>query len=388
MIYTVPHYYRQFCCLASSCPDTCCAGWGIAIDSESLRKYRNTKGALGNRLYHSINWKESSFRQHHRRCAFLNDHNLCDLYTEAGPASLCRTCRTYPRHVEEFEGCREISLSLSCIEAAKIILSCKDPVRFITRENQREETYHSFDFLLYTKLMDTRELLMEILQNRSLSWQSRISLCLGLVHDFQGRVQKGRLFETDAVLERCRQRMRGGDVRESLTRWRKNHPGPEGGRYQVMRKLFQIFEQMEVLNQEWPVYLRRLREVLYGEGDKAYERQRCAFLNSSWGEEMPLWSEQLMVYFVFTYFCGAVYDERPYGKLKLAVAGTLVIEEMFQALWVLEEANLEFMDLVDGAHRYSKEVEHSDRNKTILEQKLTFDEAFSLTSLLKAVNGL
>ena len=31
--------------------------------------------------------------------------------------------------------------------------------------------------------------------------------------------------------------------------------------------------------------------------------------------------EQLMVYFVFTYFCGAVYDEQAYGKLKFAVAG-------------------------------------------------------------------
>ena len=30
--------------------------------------------------------------------------------------------------------------------------------------------------------------------------------------------------------------------------------------------------------------------------------------------------EQLMVYFVFTYFCGAVYDEQAYGKLKFAVA--------------------------------------------------------------------
>ena len=27
--------------------------------------------------------------------------------------------------------------------------------------------------------------------------------------------------------------------------------------------------------------------------------------------------EQLMVYFVFTYFCGAVYDEQAYGKLNL-----------------------------------------------------------------------
>ncbi|MEI3218527.1 MAG: flagellin lysine-N-methylase [Lachnoclostridium sp.] len=63
------------------------------------------------------------FRQDsEKRCAFLNDDNLCDLYTELGKDSLCKTCSPYPRHVEEFEGVREITLSVSCPEVAKILL--------------------------------------------------------------------------------------------------------------------------------------------------------------------------------------------------------------------------------------------------------------------------
>ena len=54
MIYTVPHYYNGFKCIASECPDTCCAGWGIMIDRASLKKYRNMDGAFGSRLHHSI----------------------------------------------------------------------------------------------------------------------------------------------------------------------------------------------------------------------------------------------------------------------------------------------------------------------------------------------
>lgn len=38
--------------------------------------------------------------------------------------------------------------------------------------------------------------------------------------------------------------------------------------------------------------------------------------------------EQLMVYFVFTYFCGAVYDEQAYGKLKFAVSGCILIRAL------------------------------------------------------------
>ena len=32
-----------------------------------------------------------------------------------------------------------MTLCLSCIEAARIILGCEEPVRFITREDERQE---------------------------------------------------------------------------------------------------------------------------------------------------------------------------------------------------------------------------------------------------------
>ena len=112
-----PNYYKEFSCIAGACPDTCCAGWQIVIDDQTLKKYQHFKGPFRNRLHNDIDWKEHVFRQYNRRCAFLNEENLCDIYTEAGPEMFCRTCRNYPRHIEEFEGLREISLSLSCPEA-------------------------------------------------------------------------------------------------------------------------------------------------------------------------------------------------------------------------------------------------------------------------------
>ncbi len=88
----------------------------------------------------------------------LNDDNLCDLYTGMGPDSLCWTCKTYPRHIEVFDGVREVSLCLSCIEAARIILGTKEPVRFLSSENEKEESCEDedFDFFLYTKLQEAR----------------------------------------------------------------------------------------------------------------------------------------------------------------------------------------------------------------------------------------
>ena len=63
MLYTYPHYYRKFQCIASECEDTCCAGWEIMIDDKALEKYKKAKGPVGNRLKNSINWKEGSFLQ-------------------------------------------------------------------------------------------------------------------------------------------------------------------------------------------------------------------------------------------------------------------------------------------------------------------------------------
>ena len=103
MRYVKPHYYDDFQCTADRCPDTCCAGWQIVIDEDSLEKYSQERGPFGNRLYASIDWEEGIFRQRKGRCSFLDENNLCDLYKELGKDALCKTCRMYPRHVEEYE---------------------------------------------------------------------------------------------------------------------------------------------------------------------------------------------------------------------------------------------------------------------------------------------
>ena len=155
MLYTIPDYYHEFSCIAGECEDTCCAGWQIVADEAALKKYKKVTGSFRKRLRKSINWKEGTFKQDkNKRCAFLNDENLCDMYTALGEKSLCRTCKMYPRHVEEFEDVREMTLSVSCPEVARILLGKKEPVRFLTYESNKEEEYDDFDPFLYSKLVE------------------------------------------------------------------------------------------------------------------------------------------------------------------------------------------------------------------------------------------
>ena len=380
MLITIPHYYNQFRCIAGECPDTCCAGWQIVIDDVTRRKYQNYKGPFGNRLHNSIDWKESAFRQYDRRCAFLNEDNLCDIYQEAGKDMLCKTCRNYPRHMEEFEGSREISLSLSCVEAARLILGCEEPVRFLTTERDGEEEYEDFDFFLYTKLEDARDVIIKILQNRQYVIEVRMGAVLALAHDLQRRISRQELFLVDGLLDRYQKEGALARLEKKLETCRIT--GEE--RFLRMKELFGFFGELEVLKADWPEYVVACQERLFKNGKEAYAKMRRQFLE----QKMPQWDillEQLMVYFVFTYFCGAVYDERAYEKMKLAAVSTLLIAELAMAAWTKDQSLPVLEVFIDAGHRYAKEVEHSDLNLNRLEGLFREKKVCRLESLLGIV---
>ena len=83
------------------------------------------------------------FFQYGSRSAFLNEEDLCDIQKELGESYLCDTCKMYPRHVEEYEGLREYSLSLSCPKAAEMILENKNKVKInnTSRNNNKKLQY-------------------------------------------------------------------------------------------------------------------------------------------------------------------------------------------------------------------------------------------------------
>lgn len=342
------------------------------IDPTSLKKYRQTKGRLGSRLHNEIDWEEGAFRQYEKRCAFLNEENLCDLYIEGnGSGMFCKTCRLYPRHVEEFEGLREISLSLSCPEAANLILGCEEPVRFLEAENpDREETYEEFDFFLFTKLKDARTLIFQILQNREYPIRLRMAIVLALAHDLQERIDKNALFEIDGLLKRYEKERVWTWFQEKLD----NLDTEEKTQQEVCGNLFVILNHLEVLRDDWKGYVKEAKNMLLESELSAEQRKE---FESVFTEKIM---EQLMVYFVFTYFCGAVYDEQAYGKLKFAVAGCILIRALAKGVF-LKNGTLEFSDVAEAARRYAREVEHSDFNKCKMEQMLQDEGKFGLEKL-------
>lgn len=376
MQYTVPHYYKKFRCISGECPDTCCAGWQIQIDPASLRKYRKIKGPLGNRLKNEINWKEGCFRQYNGRCAFLNENDLCDLYLEGGGTrAFCRTCRTYPRHIEEFEGLREISLSLSCPAAADLILNCGEPVRFIHAEDEKEdEPYEDFDFFLFTKLEDARSLILRILQDRAHPFSLRAAASLALAHDLQQRIDKNALFEADSLFDRYSSpgMWTWFEARLSALELSEDHTEKRNA---TENALFSILDRLEVLRDDWMPYLVDARRTL--KNAPALQREEERFFSDLFTDQT---SEQLLVYFVFTYFCGAVYNGNACGKMKFSFAGMILIRELVRAEW-LRNPDITRESILRTACRYAREVEHSDQNKFLMEELLDDEDRFGLEEL-------
>ena len=383
MYYRKPQYYDNFTCIADRCPATCCAGWQIVIDEKSLEKYNHVQGEFGIRLQKSIDWEEGVFHQYNRRCAFLNKENLCDLYRELGAEGLCDTCRLYPRHIEEFEEVREFSLSLSCPVAAEMILGQKEPVHFLEEADEalEEEDYEDFDSILYDWLEEAREVLFGILQNRKLSIATRMALILNTADLAQKALDHGTLLELDLEAEIQDFLGRSQTIKKKKT---------ETEFLEIRKKMLKDLQKLEVLREEWPRILERLEQQLYAQDEGHYQQIRQEFCRQMQGTEeqkqqWEIYKEQLLLFFLYTYFCGSVYDDMIYTKAVLAVFSVLWIEELAMDRWLFQGRELEFQDLVEVAYTYAREIEHSDENLNLLEEFFDTRSIYSPEKMMKVL---
>lgn len=358
MQYRKPSYFDKFKCTADKCPDTCCAGWQIVIDEQALDCYIGEKGSFGNRLLNGIDWREGCFLQCGGRCSMLNDNNLCDLVTELGEDALCETCHRYPRHVEEFEGLREWSLSLSCPVAAELILECEEQLRLIEEtdeaEDPLEEEFEDFDYFLFMQLEEARKVLFRIVRKRKMALEARMSLLLELAEEMQNCLDEDRLYDMDNLIASY-----GEKEYDSIE--------DAKSRFAEMQKQFMVFDRLERLREEWTDILEETRRTLYTDGE-TYCKIRNAFLAEY--EFRECFRENILLFFLYTYFCGAVYDDWIYSKVAMAVFSVSFIEEFVMCKWFLADKNISWKECIELAYRYAREVEHSDENLNALEEWL------------------
>jgi lysine-N-methylase len=131
-----PEYAERFRCIGPACEDSCCQGWAVPVDQPTFEKYQSLPASpLRILLDESLERTPDSPNPLHfarikmqlsHECPFFTAERLCRIQAELGEDFLSRTCATYPRIVSSIDNLTEKALSLSCPEAARLVLL--DPI--------------------------------------------------------------------------------------------------------------------------------------------------------------------------------------------------------------------------------------------------------------------
>lgn len=377
----VPKYFKDFKCIASECEDTCCAGWGIVIDDETYKKYQKVEGAFGDRLRNEIvhDGGENIFVLKGNDCPFLNENKLCDIYNEVGEDALCYTCKQYPRYMEEFGGLREIGISLSCPEAARIILRDSKKAEFELNENEEEvNSYNDINAKLYIELMQCRGRVLSILQNRNIDLNIRAAIVLLFVKEIQDKIDESEISDIKLVREKYSD---DNYIKEAINSLEK-YKNSEDDKYNNVHEYFNVFKGLKHINPNDPLGLDdAIRYFWQSEDDKEiYLYKNKAF--NKYYEESIYKFEHILVYFIFRYFMKAVFDYDVSAKVKTAIVSYLMIRELCVVRFT-EEGELTDADIVDISHMYSKDIEHLEENIEALAEVFETNDVFAVDEMIR-----
>ena len=153
-----------------------------------------------------------------------------------------------------------------------------------------------------------------------------------------------------------------------------------------MRKT--VVPEMEVLRPGWQEYLKNCLTPLYNRNTdpQSDSGNLYSWQKSEFDFSYPDWQiqeEQLLVYWIYTYFCGAVYDDEIFAKVKMAVVCTLFIHELNVGTYLKNNRQFKLDDQIRICYQFSRELEHSDLNLNRFEELMSEKEIFSFENLLK-----
>ena len=138
-----PDYYKQFRCIGKDCISTCCAGWDIDFDSETVDFYRSRTDAFGEFLNKNIEEKDGTamvIMPETKRCPFLDEDGLCRVYQNYGEEHMSMTCKNFPRRRRLFNNHAICSMSLSCEGLLQLLYDWPQMVTIVTEGSISMET--------------------------------------------------------------------------------------------------------------------------------------------------------------------------------------------------------------------------------------------------------
>lgn len=302
-----PTFYKNFKCIAGDCPDSCCQGWEVDADSDSLEYYETLDNSLEIKKRIDSVLSKDEFDNTiftlapKKRCPFLNDENLCDMHIAIGGEHTPYTCRTFPRFIYDFGATREIGISFSCPVASDMMYNTES-FDFETEVNSDLPTLNDIDAEKYFLLYKGRAEAYKIAKDKNKSIRERLNDLLDL-----GVLLQEKLFPYDEG---------GDDI-----------------------AFFDVFKNPELINPEWK------------EKVENFSLKQVSDTQSN---------ENILMYFLYKYLIQAVYDDDALSKIKMAVLGVLINTYFGEDSWTVHIWSKETEHSQYNMDRYKKLLKNAD----------------------------
>lgn len=319
MLSVCPDYALKFKCLADRCKDSCCVGWEIGIDVETLADYKGLDGELGRRIRQNIDERDGGavFKlSEDGRCPFLDRCGLCDIIKERGEDGVPEICREHPRYYNVLSDRTEWGVGLSCEEAARLILECED----VRGGDTAPSCDECENFLLFA-----RDEACRVLYESTFSVGERLAALIYYAEAVDAALESEEYAEIYPAMP--------------LNSGEKLNTGWGIGDFS---EILRLFTDMDFMNRKF--------------GEKIEKAVDGGAALPSLSKESESFVLRLVAYFLHRYFITAVFDESLTPKVKFAVVSALVI------LCLCGE-DVSETAFIDTAKAYSKEMEYSEENR-------------------------
>ena len=316
MLRVEPDFFADFRCIAARCTDSCCIGWEIDVDAETLQKYEELPGDLGDELRRCIAREDGTAHfvlGEDERCPLLDETGLCRIITALGDGALCDICREHPRFYEWFGSRVEAGLGLCCEEACRLLLNSDRPLTFVEIDDGAPDEPFDGDAELLRTLEPARDRAIALLQDRSLPFFDRLRRFIAYLASVQDELDGFPPEEEPAETEL---------------------PGDHA--------LLALCRRMEPMNDDWPRLVARMEMP----GTPA---------------AVPDWVyERAAVYLTYRWLLKAAFDGDVLGKAMLVTAFLCLLRRMLDsgAAATAEE----------GLRLLSRQIEYSEVNTEIVER--------------------
>lgn len=165
-----PLYYNKFSCIAERCRHSCCVGWEIGVDCETVARYKELDEVERDEILSHLGDGGNMILCDGERCPFLRDDGLCRLIADHGDEYISRICREHPRFYHRVGERVECGIGASCEEACRIILSSDNYGDFYTAEHYAEIADETdLDTLSH------REYIYSVLANKGISYRAKLA---------------------------------------------------------------------------------------------------------------------------------------------------------------------------------------------------------------------